>query len=140
MGVAASGRRSRRLPTIVVAGALCRDGRVLIQKRPDGKPSAGSWEFPGGKIEEGETSPLIALRRELEEELGILGSNADPVSFATDGNIVLLLFACENWEGEPEGREGQTTKWVTPAELEQHEMLTLDEALILPLREFMSGL
>ena len=139
MAVAASGRRSRRLPTIVVAGALCRDGRVLIQKRPDGKPSAGSWEFPGGKIEEGET-PLLALQRELEEELGIMVTKADPVSFAIDAHIVLLLFACKEWTGDPTGKERQSLKWVASAALENHAMLPLDEALVLPLREFMMGL
>ena len=139
MGVAASGTRSRRLPDFVVAGALFRGGKVLIQQRPEGKPGAGLWEYPGGKIEEGET-PLVTLRRELGEELGIIVSTAEPVSFAFHDHIVLLLFACNRWAGEPEGKEGQTTKWVSSSELDQYEMLTLDEALILPLREFMSGL
>ena len=140
MGVAASGTRSTRCsPTFVAAGALCRGGKVLIQQRPEGKRHSGFWEFPGGKIEAGET-PLEALRRELQEELGVSVSNADPVTFATDADMILLLFACKNWTGEPEGKEGQTTEWVTPAELDQYEMLNLDEALVLPLREFMMGL
>jgi len=139
MGGASSGTRSRRLPTIVVAGALCRDGRVLIQKRQEGRPGAGSWEFPGGKIEAGET-PLVALRRELKGELGIIVGEADPVSFASDADIVLLLFACAEWTGDPEATEGQRVKWIASAELENHEMLTLDDELVLPLREFMMGL
>ena len=139
MGAVASWRRSRRSPTIVVACALCKGDTVLIQQRPAGKPGAGSWEFPGGKIEAGET-PLEALRRELEEELGIMVTKADPVSFATDAHIVLFLVACKEWTGEPTGKERQSLKWVAPAALEDHAMLSLDEALVLPLREFMMGL
>ena len=139
MGAAVSWRQSRCSPTIVVACALCQGGKVLIQQRPEGKPSAGSWEFPGGKIEEGET-PLVALQRELEEELGIIVTKADPVSFAVDAHFVLLLFACKEWAGDPTRKERQSLKWVTPAELENHAMLTLNKALVLPLREFMMGL
>ena len=111
----------------------------MIQQRPEGKPGAGSWEFPGGKVDEGET-PLLALQRELEEELGIMVTKADPVSFATDAPIVLLLFACKEWTGDPTGKERQSLKWVASAALENHAMLPLDEALVLPLREFMMGL
>ena len=139
MGAAVSWRQSRRSPTIVVACALCQGGKVLIQQRPEGKPSAGSWEFPGGKIDEGET-PLVALQRELEEELGIIVTKADPVSFAVDAHFVLLLFACKEWTGDPTGKERQSLKWVASAALENHAMLPLDEALVLPLREFMMGL
>ena len=139
MGAAASWRRSRRPPTIVVACALCQGDAVLIQQRPEGKPNAGSWEFPGGKIDEGET-PLVALQRELEEELGIIVTKADPVSFAVDAHFVLLLFACKEWTGDPTGKERQYLKWVASAALENHAMLSLDEALVLPLRDFMMGL
>ena len=126
-------------PTLVVAGALCQSGKILIAQRPEGKPGAGSWEFPGGKIEARE-SPLGALSRELEEELGIMVTKADPVSFATDAQTVLLLFACKEWTGGPTGKERQSLKWIDSAELENHAMLPLDEALVLPLREFMMGL
>ena len=139
MGAAVSWRQSRRSPTIVVACALCQGGKVLIQQRPEGKPGAGSWEFPGGKVDEGET-PLLALQRELEEELGIMVTKADPVSFAVDAHFVLLLFACKEWTGDPTGKERQSLKWVASAALENHAMLPLDEALVLPLREFMMGL
>ena len=139
MGAVASWRRSRCFPTIVVACALCKGDTVLIQQRPAGKPGAGSWEFPGGKIEEGET-PLEALSRELEEELGIIVTKADPVSFAVDAHFVLLLFASKEWTGDPTGKEGQSLMWVASAALEKHAMLPLDEALVLPLREFMMGL
>ena len=140
MGVAGSGtRKTRCSPTFVVAAALCRGGKVLIQQRPEGKRYSGVWEFPGGKIEAGET-PLEALCRELQEELGVSVSNADPVSFAVDAHFVLLLFACKEWTGDPTGKEGQSLKWVASAALENHAMLPLDEALVLPLREFMMGL
>ena len=139
MGAAVSWRQSRCLPTIVVACALCQGGKVLIQQRPEGKPGAGSWEFPGGKIDEGET-PLVALQRELEEELGIIVTKADPVSFAVDAHFVLLLFACKEWTGDPTGKERQSLKWVASAALENHAMLPLDEALVLHLREFMMSL
>ena len=111
----------------------------MIQQRPEGKPGVGSWEFPGGKIEEGE-APLVALSRELEEELGIIVTTADPVSFASNAHTVLLLFACNVWIGDPTGKERQYIKWTAPAELENHAMLPLDEALVVPLREFLMGL
>ena len=131
----------RGYPTLVVAGALCKEGNVLIAQRALGKPGAGRWELPGGKLQTGET-PEKALRRELEEEVGAVIGHADNVSFATDApnRLVLLLFACTDWAGDLEGKEGQTTKWVALAELEHHEMLTLDEQLVLPLREFMMGM
>ncbi len=127
-------------PTFVVTGALCQGGKVLIQQRRGGKPGAGSWEFPGGKVEPGE-APEEALRRELKEELGIVVvDDVHPVSFANDAHLVLLLFDCGAWTGNPEGKEGQALKWVALAELEQHEMLPLDDALVLPLLEFLMGL
>ena len=109
----------RRYLALVVAGALCKEGKVLIQRRPEGMPGGGLWEFPGGSIEPGET-PEEALRRELEEETCVAIHHADPVSFAT--------------------KEGQMIKWVALSQLEHHEMLPLDEKLVLPLREFMMGL
>ena len=111
----------------------------MIQQRPEGKPGAGSWEFPGGKIDEGET-PLVALRRELQEELGVSVSNAVPVCFASNAHFVLLLFACKEWTGDPTGKERQSLKWIDSAALENHALLPLDEALVLPLRDFMMGL
>ena len=130
------GRDGRGFPLLVVAAALCQDDKVLISQRPAGKPHAGFWEYPGGKVEEGE-SPGEALRRELEEELGVVVRDPQPISFANDAHVVLLLFACASWTGEPAGKEGQPISWVTLAELEQHDMLALDIALICPLRASM---
>ena len=126
------------VPQLVVAAVFCRNGKILISQRPQEKPGAGFWEFPGGKMEPGEGLEG-ALHRELLEELGVDISEAHPVSFATDtrANIVLLLFLCTAWGGEPEGKEGQAIRWVSLGDLEQQEMLTLDEELISPLRAFL---
>ena len=126
-------------PTLVVAAALCQGGKVLISQRPAGKRDSGLWEFPGGKVEPGET-PLEALSRELKEELGVVIGDADPISFANDAHIVLLLFACRAWAGDPARRDGQAIKCIAPADVEQHEMPTLGVELALPLRGFLTGL
>ena len=95
------------------------DGRVLMAERPEGKSMAGLWEFPGGKVEPGET-PEAALIRELDEELGIntWESCLAPLTFAShtyeDFHLIMPLFACRKWEGTPEAREGQSLKWVRP--------------------------
>jgi len=132
-------RLARGSPTLVVAAALWRDGKILISQRPQGKVGASFWEFPGGKVEPGEGLE-DALRRELEEELGVIVSEAQPVSFATDtrADIVLLLFLCMTWDGEPAGKEGQTVKWIPLDELQQQEMLVMDEELISPLRAILT--
>ena len=126
-------------PTLVAACGLCTEGRALIQRRLEGVPCRGLRESPGNTVEPSET-PEETLRRETEEEIGIAIHRADPVSFATDApnHLVLLLFACMDWAGDPEGREGQMTKCVLLSHL--HEMLPLDETLVLPLREFVMGM
>ena len=125
----------RGVPQLVVAAALCRNGKILISQRPQEKPGAGFWEFPGGKVEPGEELE-DALRRELEEELGVIAGEAQPVCSASDtrANILLRLFLCESWEGEPAGREGQAISWVSLDALEQREMLKLDDELVPHLR------
>ena len=96
------------------------DGRVLIAQRPEGKPMAGLWEFPGGKLEPGET-PEAALIRELEEELGIdtWASCLAPLSFASHAypefHLLMPLFACRKWQGVPRPREHVALKWVAVA-------------------------
>jgi len=121
---------------LVVAVALVdADRRVLIAQRPEGKAMAGLWEFPGGKVEPGET-PEAALIRELEEELGISTKTAclAPVSFASHSydNVHLLmpLYACRKWQGTPEPREHQALRWVRPQKLRDFPMPPADEPLI----------
>ncbi len=108
---------------LVVAGAvLDRDGRVLIAQRPEGKSHAGLWEFPGGKVEDGET-PEQALTRELREELLIEPCDhcLQPFSFASfdypDMHLLMPLFLCREWDGIARPQDGQAIKWVWPSKL-----------------------
>lgn len=108
---------------LVVAAVVIRaDGRALVQRRPAGKPLAGLWEFPGGRVEPGET-PEAALARELAEELGIAVDPADlePLTFASEPqagrHLLLLFYRCRIWLGEPEARHADALRWVTPADL-----------------------
>lgn len=118
------------------------DGRVLIAQRPEGKSMAGMWEFPGGKVEAGET-PEAALIRELQEELGIntWSSCLAPLTFASHTyekfHLLMPLFACRKWEGIPQGKEGQTLKWVFPKDLRNYEMPPADIPLIPILRDWL---
>ena len=118
------------------------DGRVLLAQRPEGKSMAGLWEFPGGKVEQGET-PETALIRELHEELGIetWQSCLAPLTFAShsydDFHLLMPLFACRKWEGTPKPREGQTLKWVRGNELRDYPMPAADIPLIPHLRDWM---
>lgn len=121
---------------LVVACALVdADRRVLIAQRPEGKNMAGLWEFPGGKVEPGET-PEAALIRELREELGIETKQAclAPVSFASHSydNVHLLmpLYACRKWQGTPQTHEHKALKWVRPQALRDYPMPPADEPLI----------
>lgn len=118
------------------------DGRVLLAKRPEGKSMAGLWEFPGGKVEEGET-PETALIRELQEELGIdtWASCLAPLTFAShsyeDFHLLMPLFACRKWDGTPQSREGQTLKWVKANEMRNYPMPAADVPLIPILRDWL---
>ena len=118
------------------------DGRVLLAQRPPGKSMAGLWEFPGGKIEQGET-PEAALIRELEEELGIdtWASCLAPLTFAShsydDFHLMMPLFACRKWNGTPRPKEGQVLKWVKPEAMREYPMPAADIPLISILRDWL---
>lgn len=128
---------------LVSAVALIdRDGRVLLAQRPAGKAMAGLWEFPGGKVEQGET-PEAALIRELKEELGIdtWSSCLAPLTFASHAydsfHLLMPLFACRKWEGIVHGREGQTLAWVWAKDLNKYPMPAADLPLIPILRDWL---
>jgi 8-oxo-dGTP diphosphatase len=121
---------------MVVAAALVDDrGRVLVQRRPAGKALAGLWEFPGGKVEPGE-SPEDALVRELREELAIdIDATAlTALTFAsmplTDRHLLLLLYVCREWRGDPRPLEASALAWHHPAGLRQLEMPPADAPFI----------
>ncbi|OYY79192.1 MAG: NTP pyrophosphohydrolase [Sphingomonas sp. 28-62-20] len=120
---------------VVAAALVDQDGRILLQQRPAGKELAGLWEFPGGKIEPGE-SPEAALIRELAEELGISVSTAclAPATFASaplgGRHLLLLLYVCRKWEGIPRAIEASALKWVRPVEMHALPMPPADRPLI----------
>ena len=124
---------------LVVACALVdADRRVLIAQRPEGKSMAGLWEFPGGKLEPGET-PEAALIRELHEELGIETKAAclAPLSFVSHAyesfHLLMPLYVCRKWQGQPRAREKQALRWVRPQKLRDFAMPPADLPLIAPL-------
>lgn len=128
---------------LVVAVALVDvDGRVLIAKRPPGKKMAGLWEFPGGKVDIGET-PEQALIRELKEELGIdtRQSCLAPLTFAShaydDMHLLMPLYACRVWQGDPVPKEGQELAWVRPVRMKDYPMPPADVPLIAMLRDLL---
>jgi 8-oxo-dGTP diphosphatase len=121
---------------LVAACALVdADGRVLVAQRPEGKPMAGLWEFPGGKVEAGER-PESALIRELREELGIDVAEAclAPLTFAShsydDFHLLMPLYVCRRWSGTVAAREGQKLAWVKPVKLRDYAMPPADLPLV----------
>ncbi len=131
-------------PVVLVAAAALvdADGRVLLAQRPEGKSMAGLWEFPGGKVGDGET-PEAALIRELGEELGIdvTESCLAPFTFAShayqDFHLLMPLYLCRVWEGIATPREGQTLKWLRPPDMDGLPMPPADEPLVAMLRDFL---
>jgi 8-oxo-dGTP diphosphatase len=123
--------------TVLVAACalIDADGRVLIAQRPEGKPMAGLWEFPGGKIEAGER-PEQTLIRELNEELGIVVREdcLAPLTFAShaypDFHLLMPLYVCRRWEGTVTATEGQQLAWVKPNRLRDYEMPPADVPLV----------
>jgi 8-oxo-dGTP diphosphatase len=131
------------LIVLVAAVALVdADGRVLLAERPAGKSMAGLWEFPGGKVNAGET-PEAALVRELAEELGIdvTTSCLAPFTFASysypDFHLLMPLYICRKWSGIPVAREGQRLAWVRPARLADYPMPPADLPLVALLRDLL---
>lgn len=126
---------SIKLVLVAACALIDADGRVLLAQRPAGKPMAGLWEFPGGKVENGER-PEDALIRELEEELGIVVREPclAPLAFAShaypDFHLLMPLYVCRRWEGTVVAREGQTLAWVRPNRLRDYPMPPADEPLI----------
>lgn len=128
---------------LVVAVALIdTDGRLLLAQRPEGKTLAGLWEFPGGKVEQGER-PEAALIRELREELGINVEESclAPLTFAShtyaDFHLLMPLFVCRRWKGLVQPLEGQTLKWVCAKHLRDYPMPPADLPLIPHLQELL---
>ena len=132
------------MKTVLVSAValIDRDGRVLLAQRPEGKSMAGLWEFPGGKVEGGET-PEAALVRELHEELGIETWNSclAPLTFAShtydDFHLLMPLFACRKWNGIVQPKEGQTLNWVYPKDFSNYPMPPADIPLIPILRDWL---
>ena len=124
-------------PLLFVVAAALIDGtnRILLAKRPEGKSMAGLWEFPGGKIHDGET-PEAALVRELKEELGIATSPGclTPLTFASHGyekfHLLMPLYGCRVWQGTPQPKEGQELAWAKKDELRNDPMPPADVPLI----------
>lgn len=129
-----------RLVLVVAAALFDENGKVLLAKRPDGKAMAGLWEFPGGKLEPGET-PETALVRELKEELSLETSEKDliPIQFASFGyegfHLLMPLYACRVWTGRPTPIEGQELAWVNVGDLHKYDAPQAD----IPLFEFLAS-
>lgn len=126
---------TKRIITVVAVALIDADGRVLLAQRPEGKNLAGFWEFPGGKIEAGET-PEAALIRELHEELGIdvKASCLAPLTFASHSyenfHLLMPLYVCRRWQGIVSSKEGQKLAWARPHQLKDYPMPPADEPLI----------
>ncbi|MFT4792739.1 MAG: 8-oxo-dGTP diphosphatase [Paracoccaceae bacterium] len=133
---------AKKIVLVAAAALIDADGRVLLAQRPEGKSMAGLWEFPGGKLEVGET-PEDALVRELHEELGIetWESCLAPLAFAShsyaDFHLLMPLFACRKWNGTPRSREGQALEWVRPMRLRDYAMPPADVPLIAILQDWL---
>ncbi len=121
--------------TVVAAAFVDSQRRVLLQRRAPGRAMAGLWEFPGGQVESGEL-PEAALAREVEEELGIAVSQEDlvPACFASapvgDRHMILLLYICRRWRGEPCPLDASALIWLRPQEMQAEHMPPADRPLI----------
>ena len=138
------GKQEAAKPYLLAVAAVLvdPDGRVLIACRPEGKSYAGYWEFPGGKIEPGET-PEMALVRELEEELGIdtRESCLAPVTFAShpvdEHHVIIMIYVCRVWKGLPRPRDGQDLRWVHTARLRDYKFLEANLSMLPLIRDLL---
>jgi 8-oxo-dGTP diphosphatase len=136
-------KAARPIVLVAAVALVDPDGRVLLAQRPEGKHLAGLWEFPGGKVQPGET-PETALIRELEEEIGIdvVASCLAPFTFASHSypefHLLMPLYVCRKWTGIATGREGQRLAWVRPARLGDYPMPPADKPLLAMLRDLLS--
>ena len=132
----------RGLLLVAACALVDADHRVLLSRRPEGKPMAGLWEFPGGKLLAGET-PEACVIRELREELGLdtAESCLAPLTFAShtypDFHLLMPLFVCRIWQGLPQAREGQALKWLRPRDMIDLPMPPADKPLVAFLRDYL---
>ena len=128
-------RAAKPIVQVVAVALVDPDGRVLMAKRPEGKKMAGLWEFPGGKVDPGET-PEAALIRELDEELGIDTRESCLAAFTfvsheyEDFRLFMPLYVCRVWQGQPQAREGQELAWVRPQRMRDYPMPPADVPLV----------
>jgi 8-oxo-dGTP diphosphatase len=140
--MAATGAEALPVILVVAVALVDADGRVLLAQRPAGKAMAGLWEFPGGKVQAGET-PEAALIREIKEELGIDTSEAclAPFTFASHRyesfHLLMPLYLCRRWSGIVTPREGQSLAWVRPLKMDQYPMPPADKPLVAMLRDLL---
>lgn len=131
-----------RLLLVAACALVDPDHRVLLTRRPEGKPLAGLWEFPGGKVGPGET-PEACVIRELDEELGldVTAHCLAPLTFASHGyedfHLLMPLFVCRVWQGLPQAREGQLIKWLRPRDMAAYPMPPADRPLVAFLRDYL---
>lgn len=133
---------TKNLLLVVACALIDADNRILLAQRPEGKSLAGLWEFPGGKLEQGET-PEQALIRELSEELSITVKQdcLSPLTFASHTyekfHLLMPLYICRRYQGIPRGAEGQNLKWVKAADLDQYPMPDADKPLVPILKDLL---
>ncbi len=133
---------TKRLVLVAAVVLVDMDGRVLVAQRPEGKSMAGLWEFPGGKIEAGET-PEAAVIREMKEELGVAIESAclAPFTFAShaydDFHLLMPTFVCRKWGGTPAPHEGQRLRWMRPRDLRAEDMPPADKPIVAMLNDFL---
>ena len=133
---------AQNLLLVVACALIDADNRILLAQRPEGKSLAGLWEFPGGKLEPGET-PEQALIRELSEELSITVKQdcLSPLTFASHTyekfHLLMPLYICRRYQGIPRGAEGQNLKWVKAADLDQYPMPDADKPLVPILKDLL---